>query len=100
DGRLIADLPLLSAAERHQLLVEWNATTTPYPRDTSLPALFAVQAVRTPDAVALFFDRGEGSGVRGQNDRSPLHPFTPSPLQQLTYDELNRRANQLAHYLQ
>src|SRR5207253_10548873 len=35
----------------------------------------------------------------GQNDGSPLHPFTPSPLQQLTYHELDRRANQLAHYL-
>ena len=73
----IAQLPLLKPAERQQLLVEWNDTHTEYPGDKCIHQLFESQAERTPDAVALVF---EG--------------------QQLTYRELNQRANQLAHYLQ
>ena len=51
EGRL-ADLPLLSPGERHQLLVEWTATSTPYPQET-LPALVAEHVERRPDAVAV-----------------------------------------------
>ncbi len=72
----ISALPLLTEAERHQLLVEWNNTQTPYPRDKCIHQLFEAQVQRTPDAVAVVFED-----------------------QQLTYRELNRRANQLAHYL-
>ena len=74
-GRL-GDLPLLTPAERQQLLVEWNDTATEYPRDTCLHQLFEEQAERTPDAVAVVF---EG--------------------QQLSYRDLNARANELARYL-
>jgi amino acid adenylation domain-containing protein len=74
--RPIGALPLLTAAERHQLLVAWNATDTAYPRDRRIHELFEAQVARTPDAVALAWA-----------DRA------------LTYGELNRRANQLAHYL-
>jgi amino acid adenylation domain-containing protein len=70
-------LPLLTAAERHQLLVEWNATQADYPHDLCLHHLVEAQVARTPDAVALVF-----------NDQS------------LTYRQLNARANQLAHHLQ
>ena len=73
----IADLPLLSAAERHQLLVEWNQTECNYPDHLCLHQLFEAQAARTPDAIAVVFEEA-----------------------QLTYQELDRRANQLAHYLQ
>ncbi len=73
----IAELPLLAEAERHQLLVEWNATATAYPRHRCVHQLFEEQVERTPDAIALVFDD-----------------------QQMTYRELNGRANQLAHYLQ
>jgi len=76
DQRL-SDLPLLTSAERHQLLVEWNDTTTEYPRDQCIHELFEMQARKTPEAVAVVFED-----------------------QQLTYRELNARANQLAHYLQ
>jgi amino acid adenylation domain-containing protein len=69
-------LALLSAAERHQQVVEWNATTADYPRDRCLDDLFSEQAAKTPDAVALVYDD-----------------------QHLTYRELDRRSNQLAHYL-
>jgi len=87
----IADLPLLTAPERHQLLVEWNATQAATP-DKSLHQLFEEQVARTPDAVAVIFA-----------DPS----LAPSPVRggmgwgtSLTYCELNVRANQLAHYLQ
>ncbi|KAB2674615.1 MAG: amino acid adenylation domain-containing protein, partial [Verrucomicrobia bacterium] len=74
--RPIAELPLLSDAERHQMLVEWNTGATPAPGDRCLHELFEDQAGRTPDAVAVVF--GEES---------------------LTYAGLNQRANRLAHHL-
>ncbi|HSZ40601.1 MAG TPA: amino acid adenylation domain-containing protein [Trebonia sp.] len=66
---------VLSEAERHQILVEWNATSRPVPA-ASVPDLIGAQAARTPDAVALTC--GDDS---------------------LTYAELNTRANQLARLL-
>jgi len=73
----IGKLPLLSEAERRQLLVEWNDTRTDYPTGLTLMDLFEAQAARTPEAVAVAFE-GES----------------------LTYRELDQRANQLGHYLQ
>lgn len=75
--RPLKNLPILTAAERQQLLVEWNNTQTNYPESACIHQLFELQAEQTPDAVAVVF--GE---------------------QQLTYQQLNCRANQLAHYLQ
>ena len=72
----ISQLPLLTAVEQHQLLVEWNSTQADYPQDKCIHQLFEEQVQRTPDAVAVVF----GS-------------------EQLTYKQLNCRANQLAHYL-
>jgi aspartate racemase len=71
------DLPLLTTAEQNQLLVEWNNTTTDYPNNTCIHQLFEAQVEQTPNAIAVVF----------QN-------------QQLTYQQLNQRANQLAHHLQ
>ena len=76
DGRL-SDLPLLTATERQQLLVEWNRTEVAYPKDRCVHELFEEQVERTPDAVAVVFQD-----------------------KQLTYRQLNGRANQLAHHLQ
>ncbi|MBO1057381.1 MAG: amino acid adenylation domain-containing protein [Dolichospermum sp. JUN01] len=73
----IGELPLLTESERHQLLVEWNNTHTDYPQDKCIHELFEEQVEKTPDAVAVVFEN-----------------------QQLTYQQLNSRANQLAHYLQ
>ena len=73
----LLDLPLLSAAERHQLLVEWNDTKADYRLDVCIHQLFEAQVERTPDAIAVVFED-----------------------QQLTYRELNSKANQLAHHLQ
>ena len=71
-----ADLPPLTDAERHQVLVEWNATRTPYPRDACIHQLFEAQVEQTPEAIAVVFED-----------------------QQLTYRELNAHANQLARFL-
>jgi iturin family lipopeptide synthetase A len=69
-------LPLLTAAECEQLIVEWNGATTKFPRDSSIDALFEEQAKRTPDAVAV--------------EHEAIH---------WTYRELNERADRLAHAL-
>ena len=101
----IGELPLLTTEEWQELVVARNETAARYPAERCYHHLFAAQAARTPDAIALVFDgppttaRSQGSGVRGQNDDSPLHPLTPSPLQQLTYRELNERADRLAQHL-
>jgi amino acid adenylation domain-containing protein len=71
----ISNIPLLAPSERHQILVEWNQTRCPYPQST-VHELFEQQAESAPDAIAL----AEGN-------------------QQLTYAELNRRANLLADQL-
>ncbi|MCG6135477.1 MAG: non-ribosomal peptide synthase/polyketide synthase [Nostoc sp. LLA-1] len=76
-GDRISQLPILTAFEQKQLLLEWNDTQVDYPQDKCIHQLFEEQVERTPNAVAVVFDN-----------------------QQLTYHELNTRANQLAHYLQ
>ncbi|MCP4664646.1 MAG: amino acid adenylation domain-containing protein, partial [bacterium] len=68
-------------AERHQLAAEWNDTAAAEPPGRTIHELFAIPVERTPDAVAVVF---EGSG---------------RPQQRLSYRELDRRANQLAHHL-
>jgi amino acid adenylation domain-containing protein/non-ribosomal peptide synthase protein (TIGR01720 family) len=73
--RRLTQVELLTRQERDLLLVEWNATAVDYPT-TTVHQLFEGQAERTPDRVALVFAE-----------------------EQLTYGELNRRANQLAHHL-
>lgn len=75
-GARLWELPLLTEAERHQVLVQWNDTRAEYPQDVCIHQFFEAQVDRTPEAVALVFE-----------DR------------QLTYRELNDRANQLAHKL-
>ncbi|BAZ09555.1 amino acid adenylation domain-containing protein [Calothrix sp. NIES-4071] len=78
----IAELPLLTTAERHQLLGEWNNTQVDYYQDKCIHQLFEEQVQRTPDAVAVVF----------QDVQTRL-------IASLTYQQLNCRANQLAHYL-
>jgi amino acid adenylation domain-containing protein len=72
----ISELPLLSEVEKQQLLVQWNDTKTEYPDDNCIHELFETQVEKSPHSIAVVFED-----------------------QQLTYRELNRRANQLAHYL-
>jgi amino acid adenylation domain-containing protein len=74
--RRVSELPLLTDEERYRILVEWNDTAAQYPEDKCIHQLFEEQVERTPDAIAVVFDK-----------------------QQLTYRELNNKANQLAYYL-
>ncbi len=73
----IAELEVLSPSDRHRIEREWNATTREFDERTLIHLSFERQVERTPDSVALAFGTDE-----------------------LTYRELNQRANQLAHYLQ
>ena len=52
-GERLSALPLLTAEEREQIVVGWNQTAAPYPRESTVHAEFAAQAARTPQAVAL-----------------------------------------------
>ncbi|MGB3208607.1 MAG: amino acid adenylation domain-containing protein, partial [Crinalium sp.] len=72
----ITQLPLLTAKEKQQLLVEWNNTVADYPQDKCIHQLIEKQVKANPDAIAVVF---EG--------------------QYLSYGQLNSKANQLAHYL-
>ncbi|MBW4575233.1 MAG: amino acid adenylation domain-containing protein [Aphanothece sp. CMT-3BRIN-NPC111] len=73
----ISQLEILSDRDRHQILTEFNNTQADYPTTQCIHQLFEEQAKRTPNNIAVVFE-----------DR------------QLTYAELNARANQLAHHLQ
>ena len=52
----ISTLPLLTEAERHQLLVEWNDTAADYPKDSCIHELFEAQVEKTPEAIAVQFE--------------------------------------------
>src|SRR6185369_1548605 len=71
----LSTISVLTEAEEQQL-AEWNHTTRAYPRDACIHQLIEAQVERRPEAVALIFEE-----------------------EQISYRELNRRANQLAHYL-
>jgi aspartate racemase len=79
----VADIELLSASERKQLLVDWNENAFE-PTPHSLVHLFEAQVEKTPEATALVFAKAGES----------------RPTEELTYRQLNRRANRLAHRLQ
>ena len=72
----VADLPILTEAERTQILVEWNDTRVDYPKHLCLHQLVEAQVERTPNATALVYEQNR-----------------------MSYRELNARANQLAHHL-
>jgi amino acid adenylation domain-containing protein len=74
----ISDLPLLTRSDQQQLLYEWNSNTNPVPiQNICIHQLFEAQVKRSPNAIAV-----------------------DCKDQPLTYQTLNNRANQLAHYLQ
>ena len=55
-GRPLVEFPILTESERHQILVEWNATATDYPKDLCIHQLFENQVESTPDAIAVIFE--------------------------------------------
>lgn len=74
--KALSTIPLLNEQERHTLLYTWNQTDAPYPHDKTLHQLFEEQVEKTPSNIALVFEGEE-----------------------LTYQALNQRANQLAHWV-
>lgn len=72
----IADICMLSEDEKNKILYEFNDTKVDYPKDKTIVQLFEEQVEKTPNNIAVVF--GD---------------------QKLTYQELNKRANSLAHYL-
>jgi len=76
DARTVDRLALMPASERTWVLEEWNGTDAAYPADSAIPELFEAQVERTPDATAVVFAEDH-----------------------VSYAELNRRANRLAHHL-
>jgi amino acid adenylation domain-containing protein len=72
----VSRLRIMSDAERRQLSAQWNGPCAKYPKERCVHQLFEEQVDRVPSATAVVFEN-----------------------QQLTYRELNTRANQLAHYL-
>ncbi|WP_036486324.1 non-ribosomal peptide synthetase [Myxosarcina sp. GI1] len=73
----VSELEILNTSDRHKLLVEYNQNQADHPLDKCIHQLFEEQVVKTPNNIAVVFED-----------------------EQLTYAELNHRANQLAHYLQ
>jgi len=76
-NRRISELEILTETERRQLLREWNDTRSDFGKNRLIHEVFHEQAKRQPEALAAVFDR-----------------------ERLTYRDLNRRANQLANFLQ
>ncbi len=72
----ISELSMCSEDENYKILIEWNNTTVEYPNKKCIHELFEEQVESTPDTVAVEFEN-----------------------QQMSYQELNIRTNQLAHYL-
>jgi len=79
----LASLPMLTTAERHQILIEWNNTQVTYPSAKTIHQIFAEQAAKSPDKIAVI--------LPSLNAEAPTR---------LTYKELDRRANILACELQ
>ena len=96
-NRRIAELSLLTPTEARQILVEWNNPVIAAHQDSCLHQClhhwFEAQVERTPDAVAVTtVPSGE---IEDSLTQAPVATF-----QSLTYQQLNQRANQLAHHLQ
>ncbi|RAL25792.1 non-ribosomal peptide synthetase [Thermoflavimicrobium daqui] len=75
-NKKIKEVDMLTDQEKYQLLVEWNHTTTPYPKQKTIHEWFEEQVAKTPNNIAVVCKDGK-----------------------LTYQELNERANRLAHVL-
>jgi aspartate racemase len=74
--RRISELAMITSDQQQQLLTEWNNTAADYPRSRCIHEIFESQAERTPQAIAVVFNK-----------------------QEVTYGELNARANRVGHYL-
>jgi len=106
--RRVSTLPLLTKTEERRLLVDWNDTARDYPKEQCIHELFEAQVERTPEAVAVVLP--STSPEQAPSTSSGQAPSTSSGQaastgsgqaweEQVTFRELNQRANQLAHHL-
>lgn len=72
----VNEIPILSQTEKQQILVDWNNTKADYSKDKCIHQLFEQQVIKTPNDIAVVFEE-----------------------EKLTYQQLNQKSNQLAHYL-
>ncbi|MCP4148757.1 MAG: AMP-binding protein, partial [bacterium] len=108
-GKAIAEIEIVTEAEKKILLYKYNETATEYPKDKTIHRIFEEQEERTPDRVALVGIRHPASSARHPAPTPPSFMTFPSTKSttstpstkstQLTYRQLNRRANQLAAQL-
>ncbi|MDQ5921848.1 MAG: Peptide synthetase [Pseudomonadota bacterium] len=74
--KLLIDYQILDPKEYNKIVYEWNQTEQIYPDNKTIHQLFEEQVIKTPDNIAVVYENN-----------------------QLTYSELNKKANQLAHYI-
>ncbi|WP_192484725.1 MULTISPECIES: non-ribosomal peptide synthetase [Cysteiniphilum] len=75
-GHKVSEISLLSAKDYQKVVYDWNRTEVPFPKDKTIYQLFEEQVAKTPNNIAIVFEGNE-----------------------LTYQELNARSNQLANYI-
>ncbi|MGD2087372.1 MAG: non-ribosomal peptide synthase/polyketide synthase [Candidatus Aminicenantes bacterium] len=85
----ICDVEILGEEERREIIYDFNNTTAEYPRNKVIDELFAEQAERTPNHIAVI----------GQSVGAIVGAINQSPLHQITYKEFNKRSNRLAYFL-
>jgi amino acid adenylation domain-containing protein len=99
----ISYLHLLNNEEIHQLLYQWNDTTASYPHRQTIHELFAIQAERTPDQMALVGVTGEIRKRRSEEEKKEEYPFgqfvNAFDEGHLSYCELNKRSGKVAELL-
>jgi tyrocidine synthetase-3 len=86
------EIEIVPEKEKHRLLYDFNDTALEYPRNKTIHQLFADQAEKIPDHIALL-------GVH-ETHQTNENDYNMSPLSHMSYQELNERSQQLAGYLQ
>ncbi|MCU0287656.1 MAG: amino acid adenylation domain-containing protein, partial [Acidobacteria bacterium] len=97
----VQDIEIITEAERRQILIDFNNTRFDYPGDKTIHQLFAEQAARIPDHIAIFSHgrlRRTRTNTDNNNDNDNVQTLRATSLQ-VTYFELNRQADRLASLL-
>ena len=75
-AKAVSALEVLSAAERQQMLYEWNDTAAEFPSDMCVHQLFEEQVKKTPDAIAVLFEDDPLSYAELEPPRQPTGPLS------------------------
>ncbi|MFC2146043.1 amino acid adenylation domain-containing protein [Acidobacteriota bacterium] len=92
----IRDVEILLEEEKQQILYDFNDTTADYPKDKVLYELFAEQAEKNPDGIAVIGPAQSAGERHAPSYRTPVKDTMGFVL---TYKELDRRSHRLAHLL-